>query len=596
MFDALHDASLSQVALLALVALYLSTWIHEVGHALAGRLAGFRITSLGTGFGRPILRIPLGETVLFISPRRLFQGLTTSVRDRWPTSRRARAFLIAGGFGANLLACAAAFLGLLLVKTPPLPLVLFALVNAAIALFALLPASILLPGASLKTDASQLIGLFRRSRRGADPLARIESSRRFVAFLTAIRDPYGEYHHRIHLASSLSSLGNHEGALDVLDPVREDLYPQASHMGALLRVVRGTARLGAEEDVEAGVEDLRAADAFFRSIDAPDMGPHINQLLARLALDRGRLEEARELLGERNDAPPDPAENLLRAEIALEDGLPQEALDLLREDSLPRGEDGLLARALLAQAEQGLERPEKALEHLESAAKRVANHLAVLGRENDREAYRHKHRRAIRLYPQILRKLGREDEADAFEENAANAMSGPPARRGFLSIPALSSVACAAAAVALLAWQAERIAAFEGDVTKLRWAGILAVGAVYFGVSGILQGKIRKILPLAGLFIGIATLLVLATFFGTLFITRKDLLRETQEYDRNGDGVTDKILVVERGFKKRLEEDRDFDGRPDRWVRYEEGVPVVEELDEDGDGRPDVVRRRRTPP
>jgi hypothetical protein len=54
---------------LALVAL-----VHELGHALLARPAGFRLTSLGLGAGAPLLRIPLGQGRVFVLHRWFFLG------------------------------------------------------------------------------------------------------------------------------------------------------------------------------------------------------------------------------------------------------------------------------------------------------------------------------------------------------------------------------------------------------------------------------------------------------------------------------------------------------------------------------------------
>ncbi|MHC4781272.1 MAG: site-2 protease family protein, partial [Planctomycetota bacterium] len=294
MLETLQDVRPLEVGLAAVASVYFSTWIHEGGHALAGTLAGFRITSVGTGFGKPLLRLSLRDVVLFVSLRRPFQGITTSVRDSWPTRRISKGILLLGGLAANFLAAAAAWLAFLLLPFGEPWFLLLALVNASFAALALLPASINLPGVALRTDASQVIALFSRKRKPRESFFRIRDSEHFIDFLEKIGDRFGAFHYRVHLATNLAEIGNHDRALETLEGATEDLYPGDSHMGALFRVIRGSSLLARGREEQA-LENLRVSEAFFREVGAPSMMEHVDLLRAQRALDRGDVEEARDL-------------------------------------------------------------------------------------------------------------------------------------------------------------------------------------------------------------------------------------------------------------------------------------------------------------
>ncbi|GEM_PF-2737976 len=592
MLGPLQGAHPIDVGLAALAALYTSTWVHEAGHALAGLIAGFRITSIGTGFGVPLFRLRLKSTVFFMSPRRLFQGITTSVRDDWPTSRFARAFLLAGGFSANLLAAGAAFTAYALIENPSLPAFLFGLVNALFALFALLPTHIALPGVTLKTDAAQLLALFARSPTRRNHFERIPDGDRFVAFLSAIRDAYGQFHHRIHLASALSQIGNHDRALDVLESVQDDLYPGRSPMGALLRAVRGSALLGAGEE-ERGLEDLRRSEDAFRESGAPDMAPHIALLQAKARLERGKTNEAKERLDSLDGDAPSDEERLLRAEIDLQEDDPSSALEKLDAVSAPSGEEEIAALGLRGEALRRNGDLEKALEPFAKAAERLLANLRSLAKSEDKEAYLEKHRRIRDGWPKILEAAGKEEKARRFEEEVKAIFDSSRGPGPWITFNGLSALTSAGAAAVILVLEFMKIARFEGSVASMRWVVILSLAALYFSVSAMINRRVRKFLPMTAAAIGVICLIVVGVFFTTLVLTRRNIHREILEYDLDHDGNVDKIVTIHKGIKVKMVEDQDFDGTMDHWVFYENGVVTRERFDTDGDGKPDIERRRK---
>jgi tetratricopeptide (TPR) repeat protein len=586
MLESLRSMQPLEVGIVAVLGVYFAIWIHEGGHALAGRIAGFRITSMGTGFGRPLLRLPWRGTVFYLGLRRPFQGITTSVRDEWPTRKSAKAILLMGGFAANAGVTLVAWGGYSLI-TPQHPwLLLFAFVNGAFALFALLPANIALPGVALKTDASQVIGLFLRSRKPRENLTRIHDAERFVTFLSLVRDRFGEFHYRIHLASTLSDIGSYNRALEVLEEVQEDCYPERSPMGALLRVVRGTAHLFAG-DPQKAQEDLERSASYFREIDAPSMAPHLTLLQARKALLEDRMDDATALLDDLEASEASPEEVLFRAEVDLKRGEPEAALR--RMEGLPslRGEDRLLQEGILGEAGRQMGRDDLVDNHLSRAARRLLRNLPALSDPEDREAYLEKHKRITEGYLQHLQARKDEEGARDFENTLRGALEAPTAPAILVSLTGLTSLGCSLASVGFLTWEFVKVAEFQGSIRGLIWGGVLALAGLYFGVSGLLNRRSHRALPILGGILGAFCLVVLVTFFGTLMITRRGVYRETLEYDTNGDGKPDRVVVFQKGVRLREETDTDFDGKIDRWIDFRNGEAWRVRGDGDGDGEPD---------
>jgi hypothetical protein len=90
--------------------LYLAIIVHELGHVLAGILAGFRIVSSGIGVTRPFARIRIAG-VWFYLGRPVLRGFTLALPRRLGPDRKALAILYAGGSLANLATGLVAWVG-----------------------------------------------------------------------------------------------------------------------------------------------------------------------------------------------------------------------------------------------------------------------------------------------------------------------------------------------------------------------------------------------------------------------------------------------------------------------------------------------------
>jgi len=90
-----------RVLVLLFPALYLTILVHELGHALAGTLAGFRMVSCGIGNARPFAKIRIAGVCFYLA-HPLLLGMGLAIPERLGPNRNALAILYAGGPLANL--------------------------------------------------------------------------------------------------------------------------------------------------------------------------------------------------------------------------------------------------------------------------------------------------------------------------------------------------------------------------------------------------------------------------------------------------------------------------------------------------------------
>src|SRR5262249_17772017 len=150
------------VLLAVLPALYLGGLIHEAGHALLGRWAGFTVSSFGLGLARPFCAVRWGETGVSLARAQPLQGITFSVRPGLMPPRGALLALRAGGVvtqgGLALLALAAWWA--LPWGRPVWGMV--ALVNGAVALLNLVPLAVRVRDLEFRSDGAQMLRVLRR--------------------------------------------------------------------------------------------------------------------------------------------------------------------------------------------------------------------------------------------------------------------------------------------------------------------------------------------------------------------------------------------------------------------------------------------------
>ena len=200
--------------LLSLVAMYLSIVVHEVGHAIAGWLMGFVVTSLGVGTARPVLILPIGRTRFYLGLSQPFQGITFAFLPRhYPGWRRMASFIV-GGMAANAL-CAVLSLGL--ARGLPIGLTatffrMFAGINALVGALSLLPIRVNVGRGMLQSDGGILLEAIRSGSMTQPPPDVIQAAAGCRPLWQSIGDRRMNRLYTLYAASSWLDLGSVEKA------------------------------------------------------------------------------------------------------------------------------------------------------------------------------------------------------------------------------------------------------------------------------------------------------------------------------------------------------------------------------------------------
>jgi hypothetical protein len=159
----------------ALLGFYLAIVIHEAGHAVIGRMAGFAISSVGLGTALPFFAFPVGQTRVYLCRVRPFQGLTLALHPEILPSRWAWATFVAGGAVANLLAALISFaLWNARIGGEPYCLI-FAGINGFFAAVNLLPFTFSVGANTMASDGMLMLQSLIQGVPGADPRMTIGS-------------------------------------------------------------------------------------------------------------------------------------------------------------------------------------------------------------------------------------------------------------------------------------------------------------------------------------------------------------------------------------------------------------------------------------
>jgi len=140
------------VLLLLVPVTYVSVFVHELGHALLGRMAGFALNSFGMGTGRPFLTLAVGGARIYFCHSHPLQGITFCSIPHLVPPRWKMVPYLAGGILANGLLAVVAFA---LWKSLPRGELLWAsvaLVNAPLAIMSLVPFQQRVGTATIQSD------------------------------------------------------------------------------------------------------------------------------------------------------------------------------------------------------------------------------------------------------------------------------------------------------------------------------------------------------------------------------------------------------------------------------------------------------------
>jgi hypothetical protein len=141
--------------------LYVSGFLHEMGHAVLGELSGIRVMAFGMGTGRMFLVRSWGEMKIHLGLRRPFQGLTLFfMEDIYPSRRQ-----LIGGLLGGIVAHLVVVIGLALWALLPwggLFWVVVVVSNALLALVHALPIVVRVGPATLRSDGAQVLSVLRQ--------------------------------------------------------------------------------------------------------------------------------------------------------------------------------------------------------------------------------------------------------------------------------------------------------------------------------------------------------------------------------------------------------------------------------------------------
>src|SRR4051812_10720270 len=141
--------------------LYASCFVHELGHAVAGKSTGWVVTSFGMGHRRPFCVIPIAGTRVFFCLERPRVGITFAFPARLYPSRGQTIAYLAGGVVANGgLATLALALALWLPQGLSLWLAV-AFLNAVLAVSNMVPFHVKAGAMVLQSDGALILQVLR---------------------------------------------------------------------------------------------------------------------------------------------------------------------------------------------------------------------------------------------------------------------------------------------------------------------------------------------------------------------------------------------------------------------------------------------------
>jgi hypothetical protein len=197
------------VGLLALYPiLYVSGFVHELGHALLGGWNGFTVTSFGLGTGRPFWVGRWRGSLVYLGLRRPLQGLTFWLTLRADPTRRQQVALLAGGVLANFALAAAAFLLWRLLPWGGTVWAWAAVLNLAGGVVNLVPFHTQIGTLRLRTDGGMIWQVLRGGALPPSAPERLQVAAALGPLLWVIGDHLGLYFRLLNAAVAWVELGD----------------------------------------------------------------------------------------------------------------------------------------------------------------------------------------------------------------------------------------------------------------------------------------------------------------------------------------------------------------------------------------------------
>ncbi len=256
------------MTLVVLPVFYVSGFLHEVGHAVMGRLCGYVVTSFGMGLGRPLFVGRCGTARVYVCLAKPFQGITFVFNPLLFPPRWRAAGMLAGGMIANALLTLVG-LGLWrLLGGPEWLWLTVVMVNGFMTLVNGMPLAFPVGQTVLRSDGAQILAvLLGRGGAGAGPF-RIRTARALRPLWQAVGDSLGLWAHLLDAALAWRELGDAESARELLaeaEALPVELTPPAR---AFLLLVRAAVR--APADPAAGAAAFDEAEEAFRALGRPE--------------------------------------------------------------------------------------------------------------------------------------------------------------------------------------------------------------------------------------------------------------------------------------------------------------------------------------
>lgn len=271
----------------------LSALFHELGHAVAGRLAGMSVYACGVGAGRPVLRVALGGLVLFLGKMPYAGGFTLAAGPGLRAPPSALVAFALGGPLANVLTALAA-LGIDALGGRSAAVSALFWIAGLNALFNLVPYRARVGGLLLRNDAMVAIGAGRgTSARDTSlgPQLRMLSAMRRL--LEQLRSPAGAARFTVAEAGTRVEAMDDEGALALLASVPGDAHPETLGLAAIARAIASTGRVGPEGAVDEVARAEAAVAPWPEGQAVLALGLLARAISAQLGGDRSASDDAR---------------------------------------------------------------------------------------------------------------------------------------------------------------------------------------------------------------------------------------------------------------------------------------------------------------
>jgi hypothetical protein len=245
--------------------IYLSSLVHELGHALMARWSGFLVSSFGMGLGRPLWVRSWRGSRVYLCRRTPLQGITFSVMAQIYPTRGQLVAMLAGGVLANFALAAVALLLWRLLPWGSEVWAMVGLLNAGLGVGNLIPFRSRVGATTMRTDGGLILQVLRGGARAGEAPERIQRLAALRGLWESVGDHLGLWVHLLGAATAWRDLGDVERAEAVLaeaEAVPLEPTPFTRAYGAVVRaaVLRAAGKFA---DAQAALD---AAEQGFRDL------------------------------------------------------------------------------------------------------------------------------------------------------------------------------------------------------------------------------------------------------------------------------------------------------------------------------------------